>query len=100
MELAIFTLAVYFLMSILSLVRAVVSNDFLMSYGGVGLTELRFSFSILNLLMFFFPPKPVHIGSLSFYYPELFALAWIIGMLIAYFVSFRSGLRHLSTEVP
>lgn len=99
-ELAMFTLAVYFLMSILSLVRAVVSNVFAMTYGGIGLTELRVAFLILNALMFFVPPKPIHIVGLSAYYPELFSIAWISSMLLAFLVSFKSELHQLDADIP
>ena len=99
-ELAMFTLAAYFLMSILSLVRAIVSNVFAMTYGGIGLTELRVGFLILNALMFFFPPKPILIAGLSFYYPEILTVAWATSMLIAFLVSFRSELRQLNAEIP
>jgi archaetidylinositol phosphate synthase len=99
-ELAMFTLAAYFLMSILSLVRAIVSNVFAMTYGGIGLTEMRAAFCILNALMFFSPPKPILIVGLSFYYPEILTVAWATSMLIAFLVSFRSELRQLNAEIP
>src|SRR5262245_29323752 len=75
-ELAMFTLAVYFLMSILGLVRAVASNVFALTYLGIGLTELRVAFLILNALMFFFPPRPLAMAGLWLSYPELLSIAW------------------------
>ncbi|CAM9794596.1 unnamed protein product, partial [Phaeothamnion confervicola] len=56
-ELSMFTLGTYFLLSILSLVRAIVTNVFAMTYGTIGLTELRLAFLILNVTMYFAPPR-------------------------------------------
>ena len=97
-ELAIFTLAAYFLMSILTLVRAVVSNVFALTYLGIGLTELRLAFFILNGLMFFFPPKPLPIAGLWLSYPELLSIAWSATMIIAFLMSVKAQLRDLSME--
>jgi phosphatidylglycerophosphate synthase len=97
-ELAMFTLAAYFLMSILSLVRAVVSNVFALTYFGIGLTELRFAFLILNALMFFFPPKPFPVAGLWLSYPELLSIAWAGSLVIAFLMSVKTQLRDLSTE--
>jgi len=97
-ELAMFTLAAYFLMSILTLVRAVVSNVFALTYLGIGLTELRLAFFILNGLMFFFPPKPLPIVGLWLSYPELLSIAWSAMMIIAFLMSVKAQLRDLSME--
>jgi phosphatidylglycerophosphate synthase len=98
LEIAMFTLAAYFLMSILSLVRAVVSNVFTMAYAGVGSTELRVAFILLNASMFFFPPRPSLISGLEFSYPEILSVLWGGSMIIAFLVNFRSELRRLNRE--
>src|SRR5262245_11899150 len=97
-ELAMFTLATYFLMSILSLVRAVVSNVFALTYLGIGLTEVRLAFLILNALMFFFPPKPLPVAGLWLSYPEILAIVWATVMIVAFLTSIKTQLRDLSTE--
>jgi phosphatidylglycerophosphate synthase len=97
-ELAIFTLAAYFLMSILTLVRAVVSNVFTLTYLGIGLTELRLAFSILNALMFFLPPKPLPVAGLWLSYPELLSIAWGAALVITFLMSVKAQLQELYTE--
>jgi archaetidylinositol phosphate synthase len=97
-ELAMFTLAAYFLMSILTLVRAVVSKLFALTYLGIGLTELRVTFSILNVVMFFFPPKPFPIAGLWLTYPELLMTAWAASMIIAFLMSVKAQLPDLTAE--
>jgi phosphatidylglycerophosphate synthase len=97
-ELAMFTLATYLLLSILTLVRAIVSNVFAMTYAAIGLTELRIAFLIVNALMYFFPPQPILMAGLSFKYPEILSVAWATSMLIAFFVSFQSNLRQLFAD--
>ena len=99
-ELAMFTLAAYFLMSILTLVRAVVSNVFELAFLGIGLTELRLGFSILNALMFFFPPKPLPVAGLWLSYPEIISICWGAALVISFLLSFRAQLRDLSAEDP
>ena len=93
-----FTLAAYFLLSILSLVRAIVSNVFAMTYGAIGLTELRVAFFILNGFLYFFPPQPIMILGLRFSYPEILSFAWATSMFAAFFVSFQVNLRQLERE--
>ena len=97
-EFAIFTLAAYFLLSILSLVRAVVSNVFAMTYGAIGLTELRVAFIILNVILYFFPPQPIIILGWRFSYPEILSVVWATSMFAAFFVSFQANLRQLERE--
>jgi phosphatidylglycerophosphate synthase len=99
-ELSMFTLATFFLLSILSLVRAITSNVFDMAYGAVGLTELRIAFIVLNVIMYFYPPATIIIGDFGFKYPEIVSLAWATSMLIAFFTSFTSNLRRLSKVEP
>jgi archaetidylinositol phosphate synthase len=97
-ELAILALAIYFLLTIFSLVNAVVSNVFALTYSGFGLTEIRVSISILNAIMFFFPPTPFQFAGLSLSYPEALAILWIVSMLIIFVIETRHQLRHLSAE--
>lgn len=97
-ELSMFTLGTYFLLSILSLVRAIISNVFAMTYGTIGLTELRIAFIVLNVVMYLFPPQTIFVRELSFTYPEILSVAWATSMLVAFFMSFRANLQQLAAE--
>lgn len=97
-ELAMLTLSTYFLLSILSLVRAIISNVFAMTYGTIGLTELRIAFIILNMAIFFIPPQKIAVNEFSFTYPEILSFFWAVSMLVAFLVSFRSNLRLLAND--
>jgi phosphatidylglycerophosphate synthase len=89
-ELAMGTLAVYFVMSILGLSRLLVLNTFSMTYIGIGLTELRIAFVILNAFMFFLPPDGFALTDLRLNYAEVLSLIWIGIMLFA----FVTGMKH------
>lgn len=97
-ELTMLTLAIYFMMSIMGLCRALVLNIFSMAYIGVGLTELRAAFVILNALMFFFPPEGLSLTSFQLNYAELLALIWIAIMLFAFVTQMKRDLRVLARE--
>jgi phosphatidylglycerophosphate synthase len=97
-DLAMLTLAVYFMMSILGLSRALVLNIFSMTYIGVGLTELRVAFVILNAFMFFFPPHGFSLVNLRLNYAELVALIWIAIMLFGFVTEMKRDLRTLARE--
>ncbi len=97
-EFAILTLAVYFLMSIVALARAIVSNVFSLTYAGIGLTELRLVFSILNVIMFFLPPKPLAVFGHTMLYPEVLTLTWAFSMLISFIFAVRADLQKLAIE--
>jgi phosphatidylglycerophosphate synthase len=97
-ELAMFTAAAYFLVSILTLVRAVVSNVFSLTYAGIGATELRVAFLILNVLMYFIPPKPFAVFGLTLVYPEVLSVAWNVVIVVSFFTILKSDLRTLAIE--
>jgi len=98
LELALLALSAHFLLSILSMTRAVVSKVFALAYLGVGLTELRLGFCILNTLMFFVPPKPLPVAGFWLSYPELFAIAWSVAMIVTFVISAKAQLRDLDAE--
>ena len=45
-------------------------------YGGVGPTEMRAMFIILNTAMYFFPPQPISLLGLEMTYPNWLSLTW------------------------
>lgn len=97
-EIAMFALATFFLLSISSLVQAIASNVFELTCYGVGLTEIRLGFSILNAVMFFNPPTPLQIAGLWLSYPEMLALFWAGSMLIIFVLGTKSGLKTIAAE--
>jgi phosphatidylglycerophosphate synthase len=99
-DLVMVTLAAYLLMTILNLVRAVVSNVFALTFSGIGLTELRLGFAVFNALVYFFPPKPIAALGLGLSFYDVFAVLWILTMVVSFLVGFRSGLQELAMEEP
>lgn len=99
-ELAMTGLAVYFMMSILTLLGAIVTKVFTLARGGIGLTELRFLFIAVNGLMFFSPPKRFALAGQSLGYPDLLALAWIAGTIATYVLTMVKELRALAQDEP
>jgi archaetidylinositol phosphate synthase len=98
LDIAAIGLAVYFMMSILTLLRAAVSRRFELAVGRIGLTELRCMFFALNVVMYLVPPQsaPLEIASLT--YPNLLAIAWIFSTLVSYIATLVADLRKLAHE--
>jgi archaetidylinositol phosphate synthase len=87
-------------MSVLGLLRANVSGVFQLSYGGVGPTEMRAMFIILNAAMYFFPPQPISLLGLQMTYPNWLSLTWSSVTLATFVLSMLSDLRRLAVEDP
>jgi len=99
-ELCFLALSVFLMMSVLSLLRSHVSGVFQLSYGGVGPTEMRVMFIVLNALMYFFPPQPITLLGLQMTYPNWLSLTWSSVALLTFVVSMASDLRRLAVEDP
>jgi archaetidylinositol phosphate synthase len=99
-ELCFLALSVFLMMSVLSLLRANVSGVFQLSYGGVGPTEMRAMFIILNAGMYFFPPQPITLLGLQMTYPNWLSLTWSSVTLATFVLSMLSDLRRLAVEDP
>ena len=99
-ELSFLALSVFLMMSVLSLLRANVSGVFQLSYGGVGPTEMRAMFIILNTAMYFFPPQPISLLGLEMTYPNWLSLTWSSFALATFVLSMLSDLRRLAAEDP
>jgi phosphatidylglycerophosphate synthase len=97
-DVAIFTLATYFLMTIFSLVRSIAANIFAITTAGIGLTEIRLGFAALNVMLYFYPPVPFVVAGFSFSYPDAIAVLWVGSMLITFAIVTRSQLRRLAAE--
>ncbi len=98
LDIAAIGLAVYYMMSILTLLRATVSRRFEMAYGGIGLTELRVMFFALNIVIYLVPPARLPVPFLPVTYPNLLALLWIASTLVSYVVTLAADLRKLARE--
>jgi archaetidylinositol phosphate synthase len=99
-DLCFVALSVFLMMSVLSLLRAHVSGVFQLSYGGIGPTEMRVMFIILNAAMYFFPPQPFSLLGLEMTYPNWLSLTWSSVALATFAFSMLSDLRRLSIEDP
>jgi phosphatidylglycerophosphate synthase len=99
-DLALLAIIVFYMMSILTLIRAVSGGDFTLSYAGFGPTELRAALGIINALAFFFPPQPF--GGLGAWssYPNLLVIVWIGATLVTFLISMITDLRKLAVEEP
>jgi archaetidylinositol phosphate synthase len=99
-DLCFVALSVFLMMSVLSLLRAHVSGVFQLSYGGIGPTEMRAMFIILNVAMYFFPPQPISLFGLEMTYPSWLSLTWSSVALATFVFSMLSDLRRLAIEDP
>lgn len=97
-DVAMFTLATYFLMTIFSLVRTIAANIFAITMAGVGLTEIRIGYVVLNALMYFYPPTPYDVAGVSLAYPDGIAIVWAVSMLITFVISTKIQLQKLAAE--
>jgi archaetidylinositol phosphate synthase len=99
-DLALLCLIAFLMMSILTLIRDKVVGEFRLAYGGIGLTELRVMLAIINAMVYFLPPLPFNLLTISTSYPNILAMAWITGTLITFVVSMVKDLRILAVEDP
>ena len=98
-DLCLLALVAYLMVSVLSFIRANVSNVFQITYAAVGPTEVRVGFIVLNALLIIFPPDTVDWG-LPLTYPNLWSLAWSSAMLVTFMVTMVKQVRQLATEEP
>jgi phosphatidylglycerophosphate synthase len=99
-DLSFVALSVFLMMSVLSLLRANISGVFQLSYGGIGPTEMRAMFILLNAVMYFFPPRPLSLFGLEMTYPNWLSLTWSSVALATFVFSMLSDLRRLAVEDP
>ena len=99
-ELALLALIVFYMMSILTLIRAKTMGEFTLAYVGLGTTELRILIAGINALVFFIPPQPFTLLGLSTTYPNALSTIWIAATLLTFSLSMIEDLRKLSVEDP
>jgi archaetidylinositol phosphate synthase len=98
-DLCLLALVAYQMVSVLSFIRANVSNVFQITYAAVGPTEVRVGFIALNALLIIFPPGTVDWG-LPLTYPNLWSLAWSSSMLVTFLMTMVKQVRQLANEEP
>jgi phosphatidylglycerophosphate synthase len=99
-DLSFFAFSVFLMMSILSFVRASVSNIYRLTYGGMGLTEIRVVFILLNTMIYFFPPDTFSGLVLPMTYPNMISVIWSSALLMTFVVSMLAQLREVAAEDP
>lgn len=99
-DLSFLALSVFLMMSVLTLLRAKISGVFQLSYGGVGPTEMRVLFILLNAAMFFVPPQPISLLGWQMTYPNWLSLTWSMFALITFLWSMTSQIRELAIQDP
>ena len=99
-ELAMAGLASFFMVSMLSLIRVGAGRSFDIAYFGIGLTETRCIFVLLNSAVFFFPPQSIRAFGTSFTYPNLLVVVWIAGHLSVYLAVMIAETRRLAVAEP
>jgi phosphatidylglycerophosphate synthase len=97
-DLSFLALSVFSMLSILTFVRANVSNVFQITYSGIGPTEMRMAFILLNVLVFFIPPHRLDWVGLPMTYPNILSLLWSCSALVSFTISWILQLRELSAE--
>ena len=99
-ELALLGLIAFYMMSILTLIRAKTVGEFTLAYAGLGTTELRLLIAMINALVFFVPPQPFSLLGLSTTYPNVMSAVWILATLTTFLISMVEDLRKLAVEDP
>jgi len=99
-ELALLGLIAFYMMSILTLIRAKTVGEFTLAYVGLGTTELRLLIALINTLVFFFPPQPFNLLGLSTTYPNVLSAIWIVATFMTFLISMIEDLRKLAVEDP
>jgi phosphatidylglycerophosphate synthase len=90
--------AAFLMMTVQSLLRAEVTNEFHLAAGKMGLTELRCLFVIMNILFYLVPPQPLQWAATTLTYADVLGTAWILGTLYLYGTTMLAELRRLNAE--
>jgi archaetidylinositol phosphate synthase len=93
-------LSTYTMISALTFLRANVTNDFQISYGGIGPTEVRVGFAVLNALIIIFPPTAFDLFGITLKYPDVMSIAWSAMTVITFVVCMTKQVRQLAIEEP
>jgi archaetidylinositol phosphate synthase len=99
-ELAFAGLAAFYMMMLIELINARATDVLQIAFAGVGLTEVRAVFIVLNAVMFFVPPTPFSIAGVTTTYPNVISALWIMIQVATYLVVMIKTLRTLAAKEP
>jgi archaetidylinositol phosphate synthase len=97
-EIATLGLATYFMMTVQALLRAEVTRVFRLAAGGVGLTETRAVFFLVNALFYLVPPEPVVFFSVPGTYVDALGVLWIVANIVMYLAIMVGELGRLARQ--
>ncbi len=98
MDLALIMLAVYQMLSLQVLVRAIVDREFHMAVGRMGPTEMRIGIFLINLLIMVFGARGVPGLPGGLRWEDLVVSVAIIGLLFLFALQMRSHMSRLASE--
>jgi len=99
-DLILAALAAFYMMMLLGLIKSRVMNVFQISFGGMGLTEIRIVFVLINALMYFVPPENFVLFGIRTTYPNVISAAWILVQVITFLVVTYNTMRLLAAQDP
>jgi archaetidylinositol phosphate synthase len=99
-EIATLGLATYLMMTIQALLRAEVTKVFRLAAGGVGLTETRVVFFVVNGVFYFLPPQPMTLFGIPGTYVDVLGVLWIVSNIGLYLAVMVAELNTLAQQEP
>ncbi|HWB47705.1 MAG TPA: CDP-alcohol phosphatidyltransferase family protein [Stellaceae bacterium] len=99
-ELVLGNLAAFYMMMLLGLIKSRAMNIFQISFGGMGLTEIRVAFVLINALLFFVPPFPFSIAGVVTTYPNVLSALWVVVQFTTFLVVTVKTLGVLRVQEP
>lgn len=99
-DVACLALIGYLLMSVLVYVRTCVKGEFVISYIGIGPTEMRVIAVIVNMLLFFFVNPVVYFGQLAISIFDIVGLVIAAALLTVFLISTYSQAKELARIDP
>lgn len=92
--------ATYLMMTAQSLLYGHVSGDFHLATGGIGLTETRCLFLVVNALFYVWTPQPFDLGPLELRYSDVLGLIWSGANIALFLLAMISTLKQLAAADP
>jgi len=99
-ELVLGALAAFYMIMLLGLIKATATNVFQISFAGVGLSEVRVGFILVNVAIYFIPPHNFKIDGVRTTYPNLISATWIAIQIVTFLVSMIKTLHDLAAVDP
>jgi phosphatidylglycerophosphate synthase len=93
-------LAAFYMMMLLGLIKARATNVFQIAFAGVGLSEVRCGFILVNAVMYFVPPQKFMIAGVTTTYPNVISMIWIATQVATFLITAIKTLRDLAAVDP